>query len=288
MIASANSKSKTLRKAITACLLLVATVASSVTGYASIGKQVYSLDVNGYSDIEPNDEIYGVVCEMADKDLIDSSYFCGVATYEYGDDSIKICYGEPDKAHPSSFAISVANDGSEDSKEMVQYYNKAYFNGKLSEADLKSKVSYGVLEADKNATYNQVAELAVRCMLTLEDKVPDDWNLYFDALYYAKDKGLLLQDEALPFCNTPNQMTRGEAIELFSNLVSPYMVKDKVNDVSAISGNVSDSVKSFYEAGILLGDGNGNFNEDKYITKAELLVLADRVLEPTHRIKVNK
>lgn len=99
---------------------------------------------------------------------------------------------------------------------------------------------------------------------------------------YAIEHNIIQKNYTLEELDTP--ITRAEMADIFSKAIH-ISSENLLNDFSKVSvQNISDSVKQLYELGIMVGDDNGSFRLNDYITRAETSAIVCRMLFPERRI----
>lgn len=273
--------SKTVVRVLAICMLLLVTVTSSITGYASPSTSTSHIDVDGFVGIEKGDYLYDAVYDLADKGIIDSMYFYDTAFCGNNGETVAFGYWTASRYCPLTSIVTIPITD----VEGIADYNDAYFDGKLDIDKVTSDTRYGVIDADKPVTLEQVAELMARLNSYLDGKEYNKEYVFTEYyLYRAKELGFIPYDYS-PFGEKLSEpTTRGEVIEMLDCILARHSDNFEVLNNAK---EISDKLVTPYGFGILVGDGQGNFNEDSYITQAELLTIAERVIEPTHRIKLD-
>lgn len=273
--------SKVMIRLVVACMLLLTTLATSVTGYASTSTSAPAVDVDGFVGIEKGDYLYDAVYDLAGKGIIDSMYFYSTAFCGNDGENVAFGYWSTSRYCPlSSMTIIPIAD-----MESIAYYNDAYFDGKLDIDNVTFDIRYGVIEPNSPATLEQAAELMVRLNHYLDGEgYNSDYVFSSYYLYRAKELGFIPADCPLYSEKLSEPITREEVIKMLDYILSNHSDSFEVINTDS---EVSNLLLKPYGFGILVGDGQGNFNEDDYVTQEELLVIADRVIEPTHRINLN-
>ena len=74
------------------------------------------------------------------------------------------------------------------------------------------------------------------------------------------------------------QDMRNDVQKVINNILKKELIK-LFNDMDKIDNWALESVKKLYKLGIIKGDETGNYNPDKAITRQEVAVIIDRVLQ---------
>ena len=108
------------------------------------------------------------------------------------------------------------------------------------------------------------------------DDISGHWAV--DDIRFLIDEGIVLGDDKGNI-NPNNNITRAEFVAII-NRAMDYTEKAGSNFPDVRSGAwYSDQFAIAKSAGYLVGDDNGNANPDKAITRAEVVVILDRILE---------
>ena len=108
------------------------------------------------------------------------------------------------------------------------------------------------------------------------------WHWAEGYMNYAIEHNIIQKNYTLEELDT--SITRAEMADLFSRALH-ISSEEHLNDFTKASEqNISDSVKQLYELGIMVGDDNGSFRLNDYITRAETSAIVCRMLFPERRI----
>lgn len=175
--------------------------------------------------------------------------------------------------------------------------------GKWHETYIADLYEYGLVEGvgentmapDQPVTVAQVIALAARINAKYYDgKIGEAGNgeWYEPYISYAFDYGVTDRNKPVSASDANRPATREESVIIFSRVLPDWQL-DAVNDAIAFDDLPEDTqcgaaVTLLYRAGVINGYDDGLFHPDKTISRAEIMTIADKIVNKSQRRGYNE
>lgn len=175
--------------------------------------------------------------------------------------------------------------------------------GKWHESYIADLYEYGLAEGmdeksmapDDPVTVAQVIALAARINAKYYDGkigAAGDGQWYKPYIKYAFDYGVIDRSKPFDDADAGRPATRGESLVIFSRALPDWQL-DAVNDAKTFDDVPGDAECSaaltlMYRAGVVSGYEDGLFHPDGTISRAEVMTIADRMVNKSQRRGYNE